>query len=147
MWHDSFMNVTWLTHYIWHGTWLARHTTLTLSFWHLLALSDTYSLFLTLTRSFWRHVTFMSESRHIHEWVMSHWWISHVTIMNEFWMSHGTFMNESCHIYECIMAHFWMSHGTFMNATCHVYAWMRNVTHLANNFDANHIHGWVMAHS
>ena len=38
---------------------------------------------------------------HIHEWDMSHTWMSHVRNIN-----------ESCHTYEWIVSHTWMSHGT-----------------------------------
>jgi len=50
-----------------------------------------------------------NEPCHIHEWAMSHTWMSHVT-----------YMNEPCHIYEWAMSHIWMSHVTCMNEPCHI---------------------------
>ena len=52
----------------------------------------------------------MNESCHIHEWVMSRTWMSHVT-----------YMNESCHVHEWVMSHTWMSHVTYMNESRHIY--------------------------
>ena len=47
------------------------------------------------------HVTYMNDSCHTYEWVMSH-----------ICMSHATHMNESCQTYEWVMSHIWMSHVT-----------------------------------
>jgi len=59
----------------------------------------------------------------VHEWVIPHVWMSHVT--------HS---NESRHTYECVMAHTWMSHVTRMNESYHTYEgflshiWVSHVT-------------------
>jgi len=77
-----------------------------------------------------------NEPRRLHEWVMSHTWMSHITyacystcvknqlrrihewVMSHTWMSHVTHMNESwdlSHIWrECMLA-FWM-HVSILNA-------------------------------
>jgi len=73
-----------------------------------------------------RHITLMNEAYRIHEWVMSH-----------IWMSHVTHMNKSYHTYEWVMSHIWMSHVTHMNKSYHTYewvmshVWMRHVTHMS----------------
>jgi len=62
----------------------------------------------------------MNESRHTHDWVISHMWISHVSNMNAL-----------CHTYEWVMPHTWMNHLT------------RHVTHMNTT---RHAHIWVMSH-
>jgi len=52
----------------------------------------------------------MSESCHVHEWVMSHIWLSHVT-----------YTRESYHVHEQVMSHICVSHVTSMNDSCHIY--------------------------
>jgi len=54
------------------------------------------------------HVTFVNESCHICEWVMSH-----------IWMNHVTYMNESYHIYEWVNSNIWFMSVT---VTCDVKA-------------------------
>jgi len=87
------------------------------------------------------HVTYVNESCHKYEWVMSH--INESCHTHEWFMSH---QNESCHRYECVMSHtneschMWMGHVTYewvmphiegvishMNESCHM--WMSNVTY------------------
>jgi len=80
------------------------------------------------------HGTHMHESRHAHEWVTAHIWMSHVTTDThtkswhtyEWVTSHKKTQvsypaNESWHTYEWITAHTWMSHGTLMNASRHTW--------------------------
>ena len=54
-------------------------------------------------RIFLGHVTYMNESCHTYEWVMSHVWMSNVYVG----MSHDSHMNEACHT--------WMRHDSHMN--------------------------------
>ena len=93
------------------------------------------------------HVTYVNESWHTYEWVMSHIWMSHVTHMNEschiygwvmshIWMSHVAHLNESYHIFEYVMPHLWMRHATHMKeshklpvARFQQHTWMSHVTH------------------
>jgi len=58
------------------------------------------------------HVTYMNESCHIYEWVMSH-----------IWMSHVTYMNESCHIYEWVMSYIYIlkCHVSHVSHVSHVW--------------------------
>jgi len=60
------------------------------------------------------HVTYMNESCHIYEWVMSHIWESFVT-----------YVNESFHMYEWVMSHIWMSHES-----CRIYEWVNGSFHM-----------------
>jgi len=71
------------------------------------------------------HVTYMNESCHIYEWVMSHIWESHVTYMNESCHTHSI---DPCHTYERVMSHIWMSHVNLMNESCHTYEWVMSHT-------------------
>jgi len=85
------------------------------------------------------HVTYMDESCHIcervvsiYEWVMSHihqWVMSHVhkCVMSHVQMSHVTHMNESCrtyewviHTYERVMSHIWMNHSHIWKSHSHI---------------------------
>jgi len=50
------------------------------------------------------------QSCHIHAYMMSHMWTSHVT-----------HVNESCHTYERVMTHMWMSRVASMNESCLIY--------------------------
>jgi len=79
------------------------------------------------------HVKFMNESSHIHECVMLHVWMSHLTYipsqcdMSYVWMSYLTYINELCHLYErgiyihqCDMSYIGMSHVTYIHESCHI---------------------------
>jgi len=54
--------------------------------------------------------TYMNESCHTYEWVMSHIWLRHVT-----------HMTEACHTCDWGMSHIWRSHVTHVNEACHTY--------------------------
>jgi len=61
------------------------------------------------------HVTYVNESCHTCEWIVSHMWIYHVT-----------HVNISCHTCEWITSHMWMDHVTRT-------LWMSHATHRANS--------------
>jgi len=93
------------------------------------------------------HVSYVEESCHTYECVMSHIWMSHVThvmshvtlmsmwciirwawqwVMSNMRMSHVSYVHESCQICECVMPrwewlspYIWMSHATYLNESCH----------------------------
>ena len=67
----------------------------------------------------------------MHEWVMAHVCMSHVT-----------YMDESCHIYERVMSYVWTSDGTYMTWVMS-FAWMSHVTHIN---ESHHIYEWVPPH-
>jgi len=71
------------------------------------------------------HVTYVNESCHTYEWVMSHIWMSHITLrmrqiatLRMSWRTYEWVMSrligswhtfdESCHTYEWVMSHIWM---------------------------------------
>ena len=84
------------------------------------------------------HVTYMNESCHIYEWVMSHIWMSHVPQMNEScptyeWVMSHMYRCGVCHShqrqrsafresYEYVMSHMQMSHVPHI--------WMSHVPHI-----------------
>ena len=106
------------------------------------------------------HVTHMSESCQIYEWVMSHIWVSHVThlseschtyewVMAHIWVSYVTHMSESWQTYEWVMSHIWMSHVTHMNESCHTYEWVMShiwMSHVTHMNESCHTYEWVMSH-
>jgi len=97
------------------------------------------------------HVTYVNESWHTYEWVISHVWWSHITQMKhgQSRCFHSAVCNESWHMYERVISHVWinsyhtyervsshkwdmahrdvmtpqsaMSHETHMNESCHTY--------------------------
>jgi len=105
------------------------------------------------------HITYVNESCHTCEWVISRVWMSHVThmkeswhtyewVMSHKWMSHGTHMNESWHTYEWIMAHIWMSHITRMNESWHTYEWVMShiwMSHVTHTNESWHTYEWVIS--
>jgi len=74
------------------------------------------------------HVTHMGMSRHTHEWVVSHKWVSHVT-----------HMSVSCHTHEHVMSHTWVSHVTHTLSTYHLH-----LSHVPFISVSCHTHEWVM---
>jgi len=66
------------------------------------------------------HVTYTSESRHIHECVMSHSWTTR----------HVTQTNESCYTDEWVTSHTRLSHVTYTNASCLTHDWVKSHTHV-----------------
>jgi len=77
-----------------------------------------------------RHATYVNESWHTCEYVMSPVWMSHGThvntschpyerVMAHMWIRHVTRMNESWHTCEYVMSPVWMGHGTHVNTSCH----------------------------
>ena len=91
------------------------------------------------------------------EWSSCHTWMRHATYVNEswhtceyvmspVWMSHGTHVNTSCHPYEWVMAHMWIRHVTHVNTSCHpcewvmAHLWIRHVTRM-NEWETPHI--WI----
>ena len=104
----------------------------------------------------------LTESRHAHEWVMSHVWISHVTSQSQFarWATSRdsrsrillkSWQGESCHTYMRHITYDWvMSHMTQsdlaegmamwvmsrMHTSCHV--WMSHATRYAVRFCCGH---------
>jgi len=133
--------------------------------WHILVSHVTYEWTCTCHMS---HVTHVNESCHTEschtcEWVMSHFWMSHVT--HTVWPKQGhevewvkAHLNESCHTREWVMSHMWMSHVTHLNESCHTYSltksrtmrwneskhiWMSHVTHVNKSC---HTFEWVMSH-
>jgi len=108
--HDSFIYDTWLILYIIHVrsvTWLPH-------VWHDSLMSEAWLSHEQCVVT--SHVTHVTESCLIYEWVMSH--IVHDSIyetelrinvswrvMSHMWLSHVSYMNESCLIYEWVMSH------------------------------------------
>jgi len=100
------------------------------------------------------HVTFVNESRHVCEWVMSHMWMSHVTHMTE---SCRTYANESCHTCEWVMSNMWishvthlMSHVTHMNESCLLISpaqlmRLKGRNHVAYVNESRHICEWILS--
>jgi len=93
------------------------------------------------------NATYMNESCHTYEWVMSHIWTSHVTHMDEPCHTYERVMSTilranlairlhaglqyACHACEWVMSHIewvlshiWMRHITHMNESCHTYEWV-----------------------
>jgi len=72
------------------------------------------------------HMTYMNESCHASEWVMSHIWMilvthrmRYVTQMNESChISHIRHMQESRHAFDWVMSHILMSHVINMDESC-----------------------------
>ena len=59
------------------------------------------------------HVTHMNESHHTREWVMSHLWTSHVT-----------HTHASCHTHEWVLSHVWICRVTHVKQSCHTQKWV-----------------------
>jgi len=51
--------------------------------------------------------SYLHESFHMYQWVMSHMWMSE-WVMSRMWMSHDSYENESCLICEWVMSQMWM---------------------------------------
>jgi len=106
VWHDSFIRMTRVIHicdmthpHVWHDSIVALHVYSTRATWFIHTCDMTLSsmhirhvpqISAVMSHLCPRHVTYMTESRHIHDWVTSH-----------VWTSHGTHMTESCHTPEC----------------------------------------------
>ena len=91
------------------------------------------------------HVTYMHESCHTYEWVMSY---PHETprVSNLLLLNHVTYTHESCHTHAPVMSYplktprvsklLLLSHVTYMHESCHIHAWvmshtcMSHVTHM-----------------
>jgi len=114
------------------------------------------------------HVTYVNESCHAHEWVMSQIRISRVTdclwglpvshhaVFNKYeWVR--WFIHAACHTYEWVMSHIWTSHVTHMNEWCYTlpltaasiasccmsHTWTSHVTHMK---ESCHTYAWVMSY-
>ena len=105
----------------------------------------------------------MVESRHVHDWVMSH--------MHESCYK-STYMSEACRLFKWVVLHIWMSHVTLwmshvtcMNASCCTYpiytlqmVWRMEVnetdgakshisiSHVTCVNEPCHVYQWVMSH-
>jgi len=128
--HDSFARVTWLIYtcdmtplHVWHDsftrvTWLIYTCDMThLHVWHDSFTHDTYVPARNECATHFKYIS--NESCHIHKWVMSRIYISHVHIY--------TYIHESCHIYEWVMSDIYMSHvhiQTHIHESCHIYGWV-----------------------
>jgi len=91
------------------------------------------------------HVTYVHESCHTYEWVMSY---PHETprVSNLLLLNHVTYTHESCHTHAPVMSYplktprvsklLLLSHVTYMHESCHIHAWvmshtcMSHVTHM-----------------
>jgi len=57
----------------------------------------------------------LNESCHIHQWVMSHIWMSHLTIVK--WITPNTWMRHVTHVY--VTLHIWINHAAFLLTPAH----------------------------
>jgi len=77
------------------------------------------------------HGTYVNESCHANEWVVSHIWMNHVTHMKIAWNS-WVLICHMCTYCACACAcvcHIWMSHATNVNESGHTWK-MSHVTHI-----------------
>jgi hypothetical protein len=113
-----------------------------------------------------------NESRDTYEGVMSHMWTSHVTYMNESchanqrvmshknelrdtceWDTHTyethTHMKEICHIYERVLLRKSMSPVKHLTKSCHTCEWVKShiwMSHVTLVIESCHACEWVMSH-
>jgi len=174
VWHDSFTSVIWLVHmcdmtrsHVWHDsftsvtydmshsrvTWRWRDV-FTCVTWliHVCDMSHSHGLqvFLTIFKPHDPYALALPcESRHIHEWEMSH---THMTYV--------TFMHESCHThtYNASTIHMpspcHVSHVTEIYESCHIHTWVTSCTCMSHDpyalalpCESRHMHEWVVSHT
>jgi len=81
------------------------------------------------------HGAHVNESRPIHEWIMSHIWMSHVPkyewVMSHIWMTHVPHTNESWHMWVTESWHTYEWVMSNMNELCHTHEYANTNTHLS----------------
>jgi len=109
-----------------------------------------------------RALQMQSWGAHAFIWVMSPWWMSHVTRMNESYhmydgllvhskcrVKRHTHLVESCRKFGWVMSHIRLSHVAHLVASCRTFGqvmshiWLSHVAHLV---ESCRTFGWVMSH-
>ena len=96
-----------------------------------------------------RHVSHMKESCRTYECTRSHIWTSHVSTMTYVWMSdvlqHGDDLND-----KWVMFHIWTRHVPRINESCPTYEWVMahvRVRQVAYTNESCHTYEWVISHT
>ena len=118
VWHDSLQYVTWI---IPEACTAARR-------------NESRHTQRDMSHIWMSDVTYMNETNHTYEWVMSHVWMGRVSchsiscihewVTLHIWMSHATRMNELNDTCEWVKSHLWMSQIIHMNESCHTFEWV-----------------------
>jgi len=157
-WRASWHTDEWVMSRRWvnHVTQIKQHWHTSMS--HGIHMCDTH----TGLTSVVRHVTHTNESCHIHDWVMSHRWMCHITQFRQYGhiqMSHGVhtcaqntrLRNTIIQDWRvtCGMGHIQMSHVTQINGSCHANNGSCHTDEwvMSNRLGSTDTYQWVMAYT